>query len=72
MIVGDRIRFEDGPYGDRIRTGSHTDFAFSVDQTVRYPANQWYADWERDAIRFAERAHGENSDDQLDHQETPQ
>ena len=56
------MRFDDGPYSDRIRTGRATDFALSLDQTVRYPANQWYADWEQDAVELAERVLEQESD----------
>jgi hypothetical protein len=69
LIVGPRIQFEDGPYSDRIRTGRTTDFVFSLDHTVRYPANQWYADWEHDAVEFAQRVLEQESDDSVDDQE---
>ena len=69
LIVGSRIQFEDGPYSDRIRTGRKSDFVFSLDQTVRYPANQWYADWEQDAVDLAQQVWAQESDVSVDNQE---
>ncbi len=47
LTVGPTIAFADGPYSDRLRVGA--DGVTSMEQTLSYPANQWYAKWESDA-----------------------
>ncbi len=66
LIVGPRIRFEDGPYSDRLRAGRETDLVQNIEQTIRYPANQWYAPWESEAAELAGSsiASDQNSGDQ--------
>ena len=53
LVVGPRIRFEDGPYSKRIRTARETGSVATMHQTHRYPANQWFAPWETDAMQLA-------------------
>tara|TARA_R110002073_G_scaffold108132_1_gene242927 strand:+ start:1857 stop:4271 length:2415 start_codon:yes stop_codon:yes gene_type:complete len=38
LLIGKNVRFEDGPYSDRIRN-------HPINQQI-YPASQWYAAWE--------------------------
>lgn len=53
LVVGPKIRFEDGPYSERIRASRDTGSVATIDQTLRYPANQWFAPWESDAMPLA-------------------
>lgn len=45
LVLGTRIPFKAGPYSDRLRA-TEISRAVMTDQTLGYPANQWFAAWE--------------------------
>ncbi len=70
LVVGPRIRFEDGPYSKRIRASRDTGSVATMDQTLRYPANQWFAPWETDAMQLLEPVNPADSVDTGDDKST--
>jgi hypothetical protein len=52
MVLGPGSQFESGPYASRLRVDDVTK-AYSVSQTIQYPANQWFAGWEEIAKQWS-------------------
>ena len=51
--VPSEIAFQDGAYSDRVRVGANDPYVtLDVSNELLLPASQWYADWEKDAVRL--------------------
>jgi ABC-type transport system involved in multi-copper enzyme maturation permease subunit len=55
LIIGPHMRFEDGPYADRLRATARSNPAMSAFQMFAHPASQWFAPWEREAAELTKR-----------------